>query len=88
MAVTVPSTDLVNFALQAQITAVQALVSAPTINPATNQQNLITLAALQQQLVENLMANTNARSAGAFGGLGLLSYLNPATILSGSTINT
>jgi hypothetical protein len=88
MAVTVPSTDLVNYTLQAQIAAVQALVNAPTINPAQNQQNLQTLYQLQCQLVYNLMNNTNARSAGAMGGLGLLSYVNPATVLSTLSINT
>lgn len=88
MAVSVPSTDGVNNALQAQITAVAALVSAnanPAVLPALTQ----LLDSLQQQLVGNLMANNLARTPG--GGMASNnkpSFLSAAGILSAGTINT
>lgn len=90
MTVTVPATDSVNNALQAQITAVQAAVTA-NVNPANQLAQIQLLFQLQQQLVENLMSATNER--GNYGSPGLSgntvpSYLNPATILSSLTINT
>jgi hypothetical protein len=85
MAITVPSTDPVNNALQAQIAAVQALVNAPTINPAQNQQNLATLAALQLQLVTNLMSNYQNRTVVL--GQTVNSWINPATVISTLSIN-
>jgi hypothetical protein len=88
MAVTVPATDIVNNLLQAQITSVQALVNA-NANPADLFANTQLLWQLQMQLVMNLMGNTNSRgNPGAFTGLGTLSFLNPATILSSLSINT
>ncbi len=86
MTVTVSSTDVANFNLQAQITAVQALVNAPTINPAQNFQNAQTLAQLQLQLALNLLSNYQNRSNGQLGQ-GSTSWINPATLLSSLTIN-
>ncbi len=85
MTVTVASTDPVNNALQAQITAVQALVNAPTINPATNLLNLQTLAQLQSQLVMNLIANYQNRSPQL--GVTTPAWINPATVLSTLSVN-
>jgi hypothetical protein len=93
MAVTVPSTDIVNYALQAQIAAVQTLVTAAAAsNPAQFLEYTQQLARLQQQLVYNLMANGSA-DAPARGGPGNMamgpgSYLTASGILSNSTINT
>jgi hypothetical protein len=86
MTVTVASTDPANNTLQAQITAVQALVNAPTINPAQNFQNLQTLAQLQFQLVMNLISNYQDR--GPQLGLTTPAWLNPATVLSTLSVNT
>ncbi len=86
MAIVVPSTDPVNNALQAQIAAVQALVNAPTINPAQNFQNLQTLATLQLQLVTSLMSNYQDRAVVL--GQATSAYINPATVISTLTVNT
>ena len=85
MAITVPSSDPVNNALQAQIAVVQALVNAPTINPAQNAQNLQTLAALQLQLVVNLMGNYQQR--GVILGQTTPAWINPATVISSLSVN-
>jgi hypothetical protein len=86
MTITVASTDVANYNLQQQIVQVQALVNAPTINPAQNQQNLQTLAQLQAQLLFNLISNYQNRSNSQMGQ-GSTSYINPATALSSLTIN-
>lgn len=88
MAVTVPSTDSVNLALQTQITAVAALVSA-NANPAVLFSNTALLDQLQQQLVWNLMANARARTPGTDDASNLKpSFLTASGILSAGTINT
>ncbi len=87
MTVTVASTDVANYNLQAQITAVQALVNAPTINPAQNFQNLQTLAQLQFQLAMNLLSNYQNRGNSTQGGSASQSWISPATLLSSLTIN-
>ena len=86
MTVTVASSDPSNNALQGQITAVQALVNAPTINPAINFQNLQTLAQLQYQLVQNLLANYQNRAPVL--GQTTPAWINPATVLSTLTVNS
>lgn len=86
MTVTVASTDVPNYNLQAQITAVQALVNAPTINAVQNFQNLQTLAQLQFQLAMNLLSNYQNRTNSQLGA-GSTSWINPATLLSSLTIN-
>ena len=63
----------------------QALVNAPTINPAQNQQNLQTLAQLQLQLVVNLMSNYQNRTVVL--GQATNSWINPATAISTLSIN-
>ena len=85
MAIVVPAGDPVNNTLQAQIAAVQALVNAPTINPAQNLQNLQTLAQLQSQLVQNLMGNYQNRTV----ILGQVNdaWINPATVISTLSVN-
>jgi hypothetical protein len=85
MAISVPATDIVNTLLVSQIAQVQALVNAPTINPAQNQQNLATLAALQLQLVTNLMSNYQNRVVVL--GQTVNSWINPATVISTLSIN-
>jgi hypothetical protein len=85
MAISVPATDIVNTLLVSQIAQVQALVNAPTINPAQNQQNLQTLTTLQEQLVCNLMANFQNRVAVL--GQTVNSWINPATVISTLSIN-
>lgn len=85
MTITVPSTDPVNNTLQAQIAAVQALVNAPTVNPAQNAQNIITLAGLQTQLVMNLLSNFQNRTVVL--GQATNSWINPATVISTLSIN-
>ena len=89
MAIVVPSSDTVNYALQAQIAVVQALVTA-NANPVNLAANSQLLFQLQQQLVENLMGNTNDRANYLSPGLaaGVPSFYNPATIISSGTINT
>ena len=88
MTVTVAATDIANYALQAQITAVQTLVNAPTVNPAQLFANTLLLAQLQAQLVANLMANTYAKNGPGNVAAGTMAYLNPATILSTCSVNT
>ena len=85
MAISVPASDAVNTLLVSQIAQVQALVNAPTINPAQNQQNLQTLASLQQQLVMNLMSNYQQRTVVL--GQTVNSWINPATVISTLSIN-
>jgi len=90
MAVTVPSTDGVNYALQTQITAVAALLSAaPTSNPAQVPELTTLLDSLQQQLVGNLMAaNLSRVPGGGMASNNKPSFLSAAGILSAGTINT
>lgn len=85
MTISVPASDAVNTLLVSQIAQVQALVNAPTINPAQNQQNLQTLASLQQQLVMNLMSNYQQRTVVL--GQTINSWINPATVISTLSIN-
>ncbi len=85
MSISVPATDIVNTLLVAQIAQVQALVNAPTINPAQNQQNLQTLTQLQTQLVVNLMSNFQNRVVVL--GQTVNSWINPATAISTLSIN-
>ena len=90
MTVTVASTDIANFALQAQITAMQTLVNASAAsNPAQVQSYLAQLTSLQVQLINNLMANAFGRgNPNAPGVGGTISYLTPAGVLSSLTVNT
>ena len=85
MTVTVASTDIANYALQAQITAVQVLVSAPTVNPAQVPAYLAQLTALQIQLINNLMANAFSKTTSQGGGP--VSWILPATVLSTLSVN-
>jgi hypothetical protein len=87
MTVTVAAGDLVNHALQAQVAAVQTLVTAAT-NPAILANQVQTLKQLQQQLVMNLMSNVFAIGNPSNLTLGALAFLDPATILSTLTVNT
>ncbi len=85
MTVTVASTDNANYAHQAQITAVQALVNAPTVNPAQVPAYLAQLTALQIQLINNLMANAFSKTTSQGGGP--VSWILPATVLSTLSVN-
>ncbi len=85
MTVTVASTDIANYALQAQITAVQTLVNAPTVNPAQVPAYLAQLTALQIQLINNLMANAFSKTTSQGGGP--VSWILPATVLSTLSVN-
>jgi hypothetical protein len=85
MAVTVPSTDVQNFSLQAAVTALQAAVTA-NANPAIEAQLTAMLNIAQVQLVDSLMANANARHPVQFGNGP--SFLTAANILANGTINT
>lgn len=85
MTVTVASTDIANYALQAQITAVQTLVNAPTANPAQVPAYLAQLTALQIQLINNLMANAFSKTTSQGGGP--VSWILPATVLSTLSVN-
>jgi hypothetical protein len=77
-------TDVQNAALQAQIAAVQTLVTANTTNVPQNLAYAQELTMLQAQLVSNLMARYNAgMQRGVAPG-----YINPATVLSTLSINT
>lgn len=87
MTVTVPSTDNPNYALQAQVAAVQTLYTAAAAsNPAQAQAYLTQLTNLQIQLVNNLMANAFGRGYGSQAN-GTPSYILPATVLSTLSIN-
>ena len=85
MTVTVASTDNANYALQAQIAAVQTLVNAPTVNPAQVPAYLTQLTALQIQLINNLMANAFSKTTTQGGGP--VSWIFPATVLSTLSVN-
>jgi hypothetical protein len=86
--VTIASSDVQNFNLQAQITQVQAAVTA-NANPAQLQQNTILLDTLQRQLVDNLMASAfNRTPGGGNAGSGKPSFLTASGILSSLTVNT
>ena len=85
MTVTVASTDIANYARQAQITAVQTLVNAPTVNPAQVPAYLAQLTALQIQLINNLMANAFSKTTSQGGGP--VSWILPATVLSTLSVN-
>lgn len=87
MTVTVPSTDASNYALQAQVAAVQALVTAAA-NPALLPNQVQTLKQLQMQLVMSLMANIYDHANYGAGVNQQPSWLDPATVLSTLTINT
>jgi hypothetical protein len=86
MTVTVAATDVANFNLQAQITAVGAAVTA-AVNPAVQFSLLQLQAQLQAQLVANLLANYQARGNSSQGGSASQSWINPATVLSTLSIN-
>jgi hypothetical protein len=87
MAVTVPATDVVNYALQAEITTIGTLITA---NPQAS--NLLQLQQLQQslqaQLVNNLISGATVGAGGGYGGGSFPSHLTPSGILSAGTINT
>lgn len=85
MTVTVASSDVSNFNLQAQITAVTAAIAA-NVNPAIlfSLQQLQTQ--LQSQLLQSLIANYQNRGNSQMGQ-GSTSWINPATALSSLTIN-
>ncbi len=86
MTVTVASTDIANYALQAQITAVQTLVNASAAsNPAQVPAYLAQLTALQIQLINNLMANAFSKTTSLGGGP--VSWILPATVLSTLSVN-
>jgi hypothetical protein len=80
MTVTVPATDVANYALQAQITALGTLITA---NP--NASNL-TYAQTQAQL--QLLINLLGNGADGSGNQGGQSFLSPSGALSSLTINT
>ena len=87
MAVTVPSTDAVNYNLQAQVTAVQALVTAAA-NPAVQPALIAQLDSLQQQLVASLMANATSRAPGSGqASNNKPSFITASACLSTGTIN-
>ncbi len=87
MTVTVPSTDIPNTLLQAQVAAVQTLYTAAAAsNPAQAQAYLAELTGLQIQLINNLLANAFGRGNGSFAN-GTPSYILPATVLSSLSIN-
>ena len=88
MTVTVASTDIPNYALQAQIAAVQTLVTASAAsNPAQSAAYLAQLTSLQIALINNLMANAFGRSNGSNSALGTPAYILPATVLSSLSVN-
>jgi hypothetical protein len=79
MTVTVPASDVANFNLQAQITALATTITA---NPLQGASLALIKQQLQAQLVNNLMNNNfDGNATGT-------SHLDPATILSSLTINT
>jgi hypothetical protein len=89
MTVTVPATDIPNTLLQAQVAAVQTLVTAAT-NPADLANQTALLGQLQLQLVMNLIGNSGALGVGRGYGSqanGTPSYILPATVLSTLSIN-
>jgi len=88
MTVTVQSTDVQNYNLQAQVAAVQTLVNA-NANAAVQPALIALLDSLQQQLVANLMANSTNRTPGAgCTTQGKPNFLTASGILSSGTINT
>ncbi len=91
MTVTVPASDIVNAALQAQVAAVQTLYTAALVAGSANAAqapNLLTqLTNLQIQLVNNLMGNAFGRDYGSQASYGTPSYILPATVLSSLSIN-
>ena len=89
MAVTVSASDIFGTALQTSVTEWQALVNAPTVNPAQAFANLQGLDSAQRLLVGYLMANAQRRlPAGPNPGVGATSFLTASGILSAGTINT
>ena len=91
MTVTVASTDIQNFALQAQISAVQTLYTAAlvagSVNAAQAPNLLAQLTGLQIQLINNLMANAFGRGNGGNAAIGTPAYILPATVLSSLSVN-
>lgn len=86
MAVTIPSGDKVNAAIQAEITALTAFITA---NPLTAAQFTNIRNQLQQQLVLNLMAAAVTGTGNGDNTPGVFaSFLSPATILAASSVNT
>lgn len=91
MAVTVPSTDVGNFYLQAQVTLLSSnLTAAQTAgNYALAAVIAQQLDVTQQALVASLMANGNNRLPGVGNSAGPKpSFLTASGILSAGTINT
>ena len=91
MTVTVASTDIQNYALQAQIAAVQTLYTAALVAGAANAAQapnlLAQLTGLQIQLINNLMANAFGRGNGGNSAIGTPAYILPATVLSSLSVN-
>ena len=87
MAVTVPASDIYGTQLQAQITQLQALVSA-SANPAVQTQLVIQLDQAQQALVQYLIANATDRAPNTGNQNLKPSYLTASGILANGTINT
>ena len=87
MAVTIPAGDIVNAAIQAEITALTSAITAnPLVANALQQQQL----ALQAQLVMNLIAAASPDGSGSGNNTPgvFASHLTPASILSNCTVNT
>jgi len=89
MAVTVPATDVVNYQIQAQIAVLQALVTSNAANGQNAAQFSGAAAALEAQLVMNLLNNNlMGGGAGSDGGGAIPSRLSAHSILANCTINT
>ncbi len=88
MAVTVPSTDFVNYQIQTEITALGNLVTSNASNGALASSLQQRLQELQAQLVVNLITNALCDAGGNTGGGSVPSRLNASTILATCTINT
>ena len=83
MTVTVPASDVANFAIQAEITALTTqIANSPLHAPFLAQTQQI----LQQQLVINLMNNAMSGQSGSSPSV--QSHLSAAGLLSSGTINT
>lgn len=87
MAVSVPASDIYGTQLQAQVTALQALVTA-NANPAVQTQLVVQLDQAQQALVQYLMANALDRAPNTGNANLKPSYLTASGVLSNGTINT
>jgi hypothetical protein len=85
MAITVPASDVENFNLQAQVTALQAAVTA-NANPQLLPGLTAALDTAQRKLVSSLMANAANRRPPGMGTT--TSFITASGVLSANTINT